>query len=251
MELQHPAALDRVVDGADHLGVVPSRRDLEALLRGVVTQRGDDLLARRRQAGLRQMVAEQVDRRDQRLGLQGQQPRRPGEVLPVGVRVDLDFVAGDLGVEDVGAAAEIDHVEDVDVLAELLAAHVQLVEDRGDGEPRILAGGADQEPGQRHEPGEALGPDHRLRAAVDRPRAAVAVRDRARDGLRQREPAVVALVQELEPRRRLLGQLLGLEQRGVLPPAQHPREQEPARRVLGLVDRAAPGDAVLLGRLAE
>src|SRR5205823_1066962 len=47
VDLEHPAALDRVVHLANDLGVVPSRSDLEALLRWVVAECRDDLLAGR------------------------------------------------------------------------------------------------------------------------------------------------------------------------------------------------------------
>ena len=93
-----------------------------------MAERRDDLLAGALQARLRQVVAEQVDRRDQRLRLERQQARRAGEVVAVGVGVDLDPVAVDLGVEDVGAAAEVDDVEDVEVLAQLLDRDVELVD---------------------------------------------------------------------------------------------------------------------------
>src|SRR3954469_21652226 len=45
-----------------------------------------------------------------------------GEVVRVGLGVDLDLARDlvDLGVEDVGAPAEVDDVQDVDVLAQLL-----------------------------------------------------------------------------------------------------------------------------------
>ena len=128
-------ALDRVVDGAHDVGVVPPGRDLEALLGGVVAERGDDLLAGGAEAGLGQVVAEQVDRGHQRLRLQRQQARRAREVVAVGVGVDLDLVADDLGVEDVGAAAEVDDVEHVDVLAQLLVRDVELVQHLLDGQP--------------------------------------------------------------------------------------------------------------------
>ena len=72
------------------------------------------------------MVAEQVDGGDQRLRLQRQQAGRPGEVVAVGLGVDLDLVALKLGVEDVGSAAEVDDVEQVDVVPKLLVADVQL-----------------------------------------------------------------------------------------------------------------------------
>ena len=121
MELENPALLDRIVHGANDLGVVAAGGDLEALVRGVVAERGDDLLAGGREAGLRQVVAEQVDRGDQRLRLERQQARRAREVVAVGVGIDLDLVAVDLRVEHVGAAAEVDDVQHVEVLAQLLA----------------------------------------------------------------------------------------------------------------------------------
>ncbi len=75
------------------------------------------------------MLAEQVDRRDERLRLERQQPRRLGEVVAVGLRVDLDRVARDLGVEDVAAAAEVDDVEHVDVLAQLRVGQLEALAD--------------------------------------------------------------------------------------------------------------------------
>ena len=87
-----------------------------------MSERGDDLLAGGVEAGLRQVVAEEVDRGDQGLRLERQQPGRLGEAVAVGLGVDLDLVADDLGVEDVGAAAEVDDVEHVDVAGELLDA---------------------------------------------------------------------------------------------------------------------------------
>ena len=90
------------------------------------------------QAALRQVVAEEVDRRDQRLRLERQQAGRAGEVVAVGLGVDLDLVALDFGVEDVGAAAEVDDVEQVDVLLQLLVGQLEPVAQVGDREPLAL-----------------------------------------------------------------------------------------------------------------
>ena len=82
LELEHVVRLDRLVDGADHRRVVAARGDLEPLLGGVVAERVDDLRAGGLQAGLRQVVAEEVDRRDQRLRLQRQQPGGRAKLSP-------------------------------------------------------------------------------------------------------------------------------------------------------------------------
>ena len=126
LELEDAAGADRLVDRRAR----PRRRrryrgDLQPLLGGIVAERADDLGAGGLQAALRQVVAEEVDRRDQRLGLERQQPRRAGEVVAVGLGVDLDLVALDFGVEDVGAAAEVDDVEQVDVLLQLLVGEFE------------------------------------------------------------------------------------------------------------------------------
>ena len=65
------------------------------------------------------MVADEVDRGDQCLGFDLQQPRRPGEGVGVRLGVDVDQPVGvDLGVQHVGAAAEVHDVQDTDVLAQ-------------------------------------------------------------------------------------------------------------------------------------
>ncbi len=224
--------------------------DLEPLPGRVVAQCLDDLLAGRPQARLRQVVSEQVDRRHQRLRLQRQQARRAGEVVAVGVGVHLDLVADDLGVEHVGAAAEVDDVQHIDVLAQLVHRDVQLLEHAVGGEARPLSCGGDQEPRQAHQPGEPLRADDGLGAPVGAS-AAVGVRGRASHDLGDAELAPVALAQQLEPGGRILRQLGRLQQLGMLAPAQHPRDELAPRRVLGLVDQPATGRAVGLRRLAH
>ena len=83
------------------------------------------LLARGREAALGQVVAEQVDRGDERLCLERQQARRAGEVVAVGLGVDVDLVALDLRVEHVAAAAEVHDVQHVDVVAQLLLVDLE------------------------------------------------------------------------------------------------------------------------------
>ena len=61
------------------------------------------------------------------------------------------------------------------------------------------------------------------------PGPAVALRDGSRHGLGKRELAAVPLPEEIEPLRRLEGQVFGLEQPRILPPAQHPGDEQAAR----------------------
>ena len=141
------------------------------------------------------MVAEEVDRRDQRLRLQRQQPRRAGEVVAVGLGVDLDLVAEDFGVEDVGAAAEVDDVEQLDVLAQLLVGQFEPLAQLGDLQPLALFRRFDQHPGEGDEAGEALGPDRRLAAAVGAG-APGRVAQRPVDDLGRLEAVLVAVAEQ-------------------------------------------------------
>ena len=131
LELDHPAFDDRVGHQARHVGVIAAgARHLQPLLHRVLAKRRHDLLPRRGQRSLRNVLADQIDGRDQRLGLNRQQSRRAVEVVAVGLRVDLDLpVLVDLGIQHVGAAAEVDDVEDVHVLAQLLLAQLQPLAD--------------------------------------------------------------------------------------------------------------------------
>src|SRR5205823_10042329 len=102
-------------------------------------------------------------------------------------------------------AAEVDDVQDVEVLAKLVVADVELVHDRGHRKSGVLARRADQETGESDEARESLRANHGLRAAVARPGSAVRLRDRAGDGFRHPELAPVTLAQE----RQALGGIAG------------------------------------------
>ena len=161
----HPACDDRLGDRARDVRVVAGgRRHLQALLHRVLAERRDDLLARGGQRALGDVLADQVDRRDQRLRLDRQQARRAVEVVAVGLRVDLDLalLLLDLRVQHVGAAAEVDDVEHVHVLAQLLLADLQPLADLGDRHALARAPGLDQDARERHQAREALGADRGL-----------------------------------------------------------------------------------------
>ena len=93
LDRSRPPVGDRARHHARDLGVVALRgRDLEALGGRVLAERVHDLLvARGGQRALGQVVPDQVDRGHERLCLEREQPRRPGEIVAVGLRVHLDL----------------------------------------------------------------------------------------------------------------------------------------------------------------
>ena len=126
VEIQDIALRDRAVDRLRQPWfVVRGRRDPKALVRRVVSEGSDDLVSRRAEAGSRQVVAEQVDGGDKRLRLERQKTSRPREVVAVRLRIDLDLAVFDLCVKDVATTAEVDDVQEVDVLAQLFPRQVQ------------------------------------------------------------------------------------------------------------------------------
>ena len=218
-----------------------------------MAERLDDLAPRGLQPGLRQVVAEEVDRRHQRLRLEREQPGRTREVVAVGVGVDLDPVAGDLRVEDVGAAAEVDDVEHVEVLAQLVERDVELAQHLIREQALVLACGPDQQPGQGHEAREALRPDHGLRAPV-RPAPSVAppaLGEGPLHGFGDPELVAMAVAEQRQALLGLGGQLGRVEQARVLAPGQHPGDQLARGGVLGLEDHPAAPDAVLPAGFAQ
>ena len=237
LEAEQPAVVHRPLDRVGDVVGDRRRGDLQALLDGVVPERGDDLLARAAQLGLGEV--EQVDRRHQRLGLDRQQPRRAVEGVRVGLGVDLDLAARqDLGVDHVGAAAEVDDVEHRDVLAQLLRRHLELVAHLVDGQPATLAAGGDQHRGQGDEAGEALRPDRALAAAP----APVGIALDLRSGRRRRELRRIAAMElgdPVDPLARLLDQLGRPLDAGVPLESERPRDQQSRHGVLGVEDVVA------------
>ena len=109
---------------------------------------------------------------------------------------------------------------------------------------------SDQQAGKGDEAGEALGPDHRLRAPVGAA-AAVGLDRRAVNDLGDLERSAVALGEQVAPGLGLLGKLGGLEQLRVVAPAEHPGDELERRRVLGLEDHPLAAGLVGLGRGPE
>ena len=95
LEREQPPGGDRAGDDGRDLGIVAARGgDLKSLVGRVLAERGDDLLADRGERAFGDVLADQVDRGDQRLRLDGQQPRRAGERVAVRLGVDLDRAVG-------------------------------------------------------------------------------------------------------------------------------------------------------------
>ena len=134
-------------------------------------------------------------------------------------------VVGDLGVEDVGAAAEVDDVEDVDVLAQLGSETCRRSQHVGELQAPAGAPGLDQDRRERHEPGEALGADRGV--ALRRP-VAVASASAAPGGGRptgaasSSAPSAWRSAISATRSRDLVGQLRRAEDARVLAEAQDP-----------------------------
>src|SRR5579875_3716443 len=70
LESEQPPLRDRARDDGRDLGILPARGgELQPLAGGVLAERGDDLVAHRRERAIRDVLADQVDRSDQRLRL--------------------------------------------------------------------------------------------------------------------------------------------------------------------------------------
>ena len=161
-----------------------------------------------------------------------------GEAVAVGLGVDLDHVAVQLRVEHVGAAAEVDDVEHVDVAGQLLDRDPELLADLGGQQRAVVAGGVDHHPGERDQAGEALRPDHGLGLAVGAA-AALGLGDRrAGDRLGGLEVLGVALAQQVAALLGLGGELGRVEHLRVLAPAEQPGDELARGGELGLEDRA-------------
>ena len=120
--------------------------------------------------------ADEVEREQERLGLERREPRGAAELVAVELLLDVDRapVVDALGVDGVAAAAEVDEVEQLQVILELLVGELEARGQLGgvDGGVLVLAAGRQHvgEHGLEHR--EALRRDGRLpalgrRRAVD------------------------------------------------------------------------------------
>ncbi len=132
-------------------------------------------------------------------------------------------------------------------LRQLLDRDAELLADVGGEQLPLVAGRADQHPGQRDQPGEALGADHGLGLAVGAA-AALGVGDRrGTDRLGGLEVAGVAAAEHLAALLGLPRQLRGLDDAGVLPPAEQPGDELPGGGELGGEDGALAELGVAVG----
>ena len=102
--------------------------------------------------------ADELEREPDRARLERRQPRRAAERVAEELLVDVHLVAVQLGVDRVAAAAEVDEVEQRQVLLELLGGDREAVDElvRGDDRLALLAAGGEQVGEQRLQHAEAL-----------------------------------------------------------------------------------------------
>ena len=129
------------------------RPNAASTLRAHVAERGA-------RAG-RDLRPDEVERHQDRLRLERREARRAAELLAVQLLLDLDRVAVELGVDGVAAAAEVDEVEQVDLLDERVVGEpVALLQiGRRDLAARLVAAALEQVGQHRLQHREALGRD--------------------------------------------------------------------------------------------
>ena len=198
LELDEPVVVDRPRERVDEPLLLADvrRRGLREVER---TERLLELRAHavewRVRAG-RDHRADELEREPDRARLERRQPRRPAERVAEELLVDVHLVALQLGIHRVAAAAEVDEVEQREVLLELLGGNREpidqllgrdhafaLVAARGQqvGEQRLQ----DAEALRRDRAGEALADASRRRPPA-RGRPGSAARPRARSEPRGR-----------------------------------------------------------------
>ena len=115
--------------GAAH--VVAPERGLE--LRAHVVERGARVGGHER--------ADEVEREQERLRLERREPRGPAELVAVELLLDVDRapLVDALGIHGVAAAAEVDEVEQLQVILELLVAELEALGQLGRVDEGVLA----------------------------------------------------------------------------------------------------------------
>src|ERR1051325_10461155 len=189
--------------------------------------------------------ADELQREPNRAGLERGQPWGCAEGVAVQLLVDAHGVAAQLGVDRVAAAAEVDEIQQREVLLELLLRDVEPLDEVG---RRDL--GVDVVAALVQEVGEQC-LQHREPLRVHRGRRPLHLFLVVPVGLgsQARRLLLVLLADELERSRELAAQLLGLA--GNRPPVvpQHPRREQPQARILGHEDAVLDTPAASVGAL--
>ena len=112
---------------------------------------------------------DELEREPDRTRLERCQPRGQTERVAVQLLVDAHRVALELRVDGVAAAAEVDEVEELQVLLELLLRNAEALDEFPGGDDRVatLAARSEQVGEQRLQDGEALGHDRPRRTLGD------------------------------------------------------------------------------------
>ena len=190
--------------------------------------------------------ADVFEREPDRAGLERGEPRRRTEGLAVELLVHVHFAVGQLGVDRVAAAAEVDEVEEREVILQVLVGDAKALDDlrRLDGRLPILAAAREQ---VREQSLEHCEPLRCYRAC--RPLAGAVRRRSGRLACQPGRLAGMGRVHGFERARNLAPQLGRIERHrpAVLP--EHPRREHRQRRIVRDEDAVLESSGVAVGAL--
>src|SRR5438105_13556867 len=191
---------------------------------------------------------DELQREPDRARLERRQTRRPPERVAEELLVDVDLVAVQLGVDRVATAAEVDEVEQRQMLFECLRRDGEALGEIGRRDDRLLllAAGGEQIREQRLEHPETFGRDRPRRAF-----GAAVVPELAYSRRRLGRGAGVGPLRRLGAFEHELAELRRVEWDRASVLAQHPAREQSQLRVLGLEDVAVDAVARLAVRTAR
>ncbi len=192
--------------------------------------------ARRR----RELVADEVDRQQESVGLEGGEAGGPRQRRPRQLARHAEPAASDeLGAEHEAVAAEVDQGEELDVGAQLGGRDPEVGAHLGHLEHGLVVAALHDVTGQRREPREAVDLDAQVAgtaAATARPGGPRRTWRRTTDGWGRR---VEERLERVELREQTRTQVGGLQELGLVGEAEDPAEQGPRVGVRRRVDDRA------------
>ena len=232
LDLDEPVFVDGVREGRDQPLLLGGDLRLGRLRQLELAERLLELAPHARDGAVRlggDPGPDEVERQADRARLERRQARRGAERLAVELLVDVHDLAAEFRVHRVAAAAEVDEVEEREVLLERLPRNVEAVDEllRVDLGAPVLSAAGEQVGEERLEHREALG-CHRPRGALDGGRLGLLRHDLGR---RLGRCALVPLGDLPKRTGDLLAELLRLERHRAPVLAEDPRGEERDARV--------------------